>query len=70
MLQGNKILLTGLTGRIGGAAAVALAPSNEVWGLARYTKEGTREAAEKLGVIPVVGDFARGSLDAVPRDFD
>ena len=70
MLEGHKILLTGLTGRIGAAAAVFLAPYNEVWGLARYTRAGSLEEAEKLGIKPIVGDYGRGSLDQVPKDFD
>jgi UDP-glucuronate 4-epimerase len=70
MIEGKKILLTGLTGRIGNAIAVDLVPRNEVWGLARYTRAGSKEAAESIGVKAVVGDYARGSLDQVPTDFD
>jgi nucleoside-diphosphate-sugar epimerase len=70
MLAGKKILLTGLTGRIGQAIATRFAPTCEMWGLARYSREESEEEAKALGVIPVKGDYARGSLDRVPSDFD
>lgn len=70
MLSDCKILITGLTGRIGAAIAADLAPRNEVWGLARFTRTGSREEVEKLGVHAVMGDLARGSLDQTPTDFD
>lgn len=70
MFKGHKILLTGLTGRIGAAAAHFLSPQNEVWGLARFSREGSLEEAQKLGVKTITGDYARGSLDEVPTDFD
>jgi UDP-glucuronate 4-epimerase len=70
MLKNRKILLTGLTGRIGAAIAVRFAPDNEIWGLARYSREGSLEEARALGVTPVRGDFARGSLAEAPTDFD
>ncbi len=70
MLAGKKVLLTGLTGRIGAAFAERFASSCELWGLARYTAEGSLDAAKALGVIPVKGDFAGGSLAELPADFD
>jgi UDP-glucuronate 4-epimerase len=70
MLKGRKVLLTGLTGRIGQAIAVRFAPTCEMWGLARYSRAGSREEAERLGVKPIEGDYARGSLAEVPTDFD
>ena len=70
MLEGRKVLLTGLTGRIGHAIATRFAPTCELWGLARYSQPGSREAAEALGVRPVQGDYAHGSLSELPTDFD
>jgi nucleoside-diphosphate-sugar epimerase len=70
MLEGKKVLLTGLTGRIGQAVATRFAPLCEIWGLARYSREGSWEEAARLGVKPVRGDFAFGALDGVPDDFD
>jgi nucleoside-diphosphate-sugar epimerase len=64
------VLITGLTGRIGRAVAARFAPVCEMWGLARYTRDGSWEETVGLGVRPVRGDFARGSLHEVPTDFD
>jgi nucleoside-diphosphate-sugar epimerase len=50
MLKGYRILLTGLTGQVGGTFADALAPHNEVFGLARFSRPGSREHAEAAGV--------------------
>lgn len=70
MLAGKKVLITGLTGRIGAAIAERFAPTCELWGIARYSAEGSLEAAKKLGVIPVKGDFTTGELSQLPTDFD
>ena len=70
MLDGKKVLITGLTGQIGGAIANAHAPRCEMWGLARYTRGGSREQVEAMGVRPVVCDLARGDFAGVPDDFD
>lgn len=70
MLKNKKILLTGLTGQVGGAFADQLAPHNTVFGLARYSRSGSRERAEQAGVKTVVGDFAAGDLDNAPEDVD
>ena len=70
MLEGKKVLLTGHTGKIGGAIAVRFAGSCDLWGLARYTKAGSLEEAEKIGVRPVRGDFTPEGLVNVPTDFD
>lgn len=68
MLKGHKILITGLTGRLGGTVATALAKDNELWGLARYSGAGQREYWEAAGVRTVVGDYGRGDLAGVPDD--
>jgi UDP-glucuronate 4-epimerase len=70
MLEGKKVLITGHTGRIGQAVGTRFAPICEMWRLARFTREGSIEEAKALGVTPVQGDFARGSLAKVPTDFD
>ncbi|WP_304562074.1 NAD-dependent epimerase/dehydratase family protein [Sphingomonas immobilis] len=70
MLQDQRILLTGVTGRIGGAIAAALAPTNVVWGLARYGRAGSMEEVERTGVIPLRGDFSRDSLENIPPELD
>ncbi|MDB5447033.1 MAG: dependent epimerase/dehydratase [Phenylobacterium sp.] len=70
MLHGRKILLTGLTGQVGGTFADALAPHNEVYGLARFSRPGSREHAEAAGVRTIVGDLAENRLDGIPNDLD
>ncbi|MEH6743056.1 NAD-dependent epimerase/dehydratase family protein [Hyphomonas sp.] len=70
MLKGKKILLTGLTGQVGGAFADQLAQDNDVWGLARYSSPGSRERAEQAGVKTIIGDFAKGELDDAPDEIE
>ncbi len=70
MLSGHKILLTGLTGHVGGAFAKALAPNNELWGFARYSEPGSREKWESAGIKTVAGDFTTGEFTDLPGDFD
>ena len=70
MITGKRILMTGLTGQVGGSLAEQLAPHNEVLGLARYSKPGSRAAVEALGVVPVTCDYASGDFSAVPDDVD
>ena len=50
MPSDRKILITGLTGQIGHPVARYLARDNEVWGVARYSADGSRERAEAIGV--------------------
>lgn len=70
MLKGKKILLTGITGRVGGAFANALLQSNEVWGLARYSTPGAMEYWRDKGVKTVTCDFGAGDFSGVPRNCD
>src|SRR5690606_17766230 len=70
MLSGRKILLTGLTGNLGGSIASALVAGNELWGFARYTRPGQREFWRDKGVRTVVGDCADGGFEGLPDDFD
>lgn len=70
MLKGRKILITGLTGNLAGAIAYALAPHNETWGLARFSRKGQREYWTRHGVHTVVGDLSDESYPGLPDDFD
>lgn len=70
MLVGQKILLTGLTGSLGGSIASALAAENDVWGFARYTRAGQREFWQSKGIHTVAGDCADGIFGGLPADFD
>jgi nucleoside-diphosphate-sugar epimerase len=70
MLKGHRILLTGLTGQVGGTFADMLAPHNEVWGLARFSRPGSREHAAAAGVRTIVGDLAENDFDGAPDGVD
>jgi UDP-glucuronate 4-epimerase len=70
MLQGHKILLTGITGQVGGALAKSLGPHNDVWGIARFSQPGTREQAESHGLKTVLGDLSKSEFDELPSNFD
>lgn len=70
MLKGARLLMTGITGQVGGSIAGQLAPHNEIFGLARYSNPGSQDHAKKLGVTPIVCDYTSGNFDNVPNDFD
>lgn len=70
MLKNKRIAITGLTGQIGGSVIRLLAPHNEIIGLARYTREGSREEVEALGVKAIACDYASGNFEGVPDDVD
>lgn len=69
MLRNEKILITGATGKIAFPIARSLAPRNEVWGAARFTKSGDRDKLTAAGIRPLQLDMSSGDLSAVPDDF-
>lgn len=69
MLQNEKILITGASGKIAFPIARALAQHNEVWGAARFSKPGDREKLENAGIRPLQLDVASGDFSSVPDDF-
>ncbi len=69
MLQGEKILITGATGKIAFPIARELAVNNEVWGAARLQKPGDRERLQAAGITPVAVDLASGDFSMLPDDF-
>lgn len=69
-LSGKRILITGPASQVGLPIARALAPTNQVFGLARFGDARSRERLESLGVECIAVDLAGGSLDAVPADPD
>ncbi len=69
-MEGEKILVTGVTGQVGGPVARSLASDNDVWAAARFSDEGKRRDLEARGVTCVVSDFEKGDFAALPRDFD
>ncbi len=70
MLSGKKILVTGPAGQIAFPLAEYLARENEVWGVARFTVEGSRERVEAAGVKAVTADLTAGDFSALPTDFE
>ena len=69
-LQGARILVTGPTGQVAFPLARALARTNEVIGLARFSRGGDRERLEAVGVRCVAADLGGDALDGVPGDVD
>jgi nucleoside-diphosphate-sugar epimerase len=70
MLSGKKILVTGPAGQIAFPLAEYLARENEVWGVARFTVEGSRERVEAAGVKAVTADLTAGDFSELPDDFE
>jgi nucleoside-diphosphate-sugar epimerase len=69
VLEGEKILITGASGKIAFPIARALAKTNEVWGLARLRAAGDREKLADAGIQPLAFDFSSGDFSALPDDF-
>jgi len=69
MLNGEKILVTGPAGRIAEPLCQYLAPHNEVWGIARFSEEGSRQRVEGHGVTTRLCDLGDGQFDGLPDDF-
>jgi nucleoside-diphosphate-sugar epimerase len=68
-LQGEKILVTGPAGQIAFPLAASLAADNEVWGVARFSEEGSRQRVEDAGVRTMALDLAEGDYSGLPSDF-
>jgi nucleoside-diphosphate-sugar epimerase len=69
MLEDQKILITGPAGRIAFGIAKALAPKNEVWGIARFSDPAARTEVEALGVITRALDLGDPDFGDLPSDF-
>ncbi|MBB2991880.1 nucleoside-diphosphate-sugar epimerase [Mycolicibacterium iranicum] len=69
MLQGEKILITGATGKIAYPIARALAPHNDVWGAARLRDPADRDKLATAGVTPLALDLSAGDFSSLPDDF-
>lgn len=70
MLDAQKILITGATGKIAFPIARALAAAgNEVWGVARLKDPTGRDRLAAAGIRPVALDIGAGDLSELPEDF-
>ncbi|MCK9564261.1 MAG: NAD(P)-dependent oxidoreductase [Bacteroidales bacterium] len=69
MLKGEKILITGATGKIAFPIARELARHNEVWGAARLRGEGDQEKLAAAGIRPLALDISQGDFSSLPDDF-
>lgn len=69
-LEGRTIIVTGPTGQVALPVTRALAASNTVIGLARFSDEAERERLEADGVTCIPVNLADGDFRAVPREVD
>lgn len=67
--SGRKILVTGPTGNLGRPLALALAATNEVWGLARFGNAEVRAELEAAGVRCIERDLSSDPTRGIPDDF-
>jgi nucleoside-diphosphate-sugar epimerase len=69
LLDAEKILITGATGKIAFPIARALATSNEVWGAARLKDPADRQRLVDAGIKPVALDIGATDWSDLPGDF-
>jgi UDP-glucuronate 4-epimerase len=69
VLDGEKVLITGVTGKISFPIARRLAERNEVWGVARLQKPGDEERLAAAGIRPHPLDVSTGDFSSLPDDF-
>lgn len=69
MLHGEKILITGATGKIAFPIARALAAHNEVWGAARLRDPTDRDKLTSAGITPLALDLSAGDFSSLADDF-
>jgi nucleoside-diphosphate-sugar epimerase len=70
-LEGQRILITGVTGSVADPVARALGERGSVvYGAARFSKTDAKRALEDTGVRTLTIDLETDSLDEVPSDLD
>ncbi|BBX09708.1 NAD-dependent epimerase/dehydratase family protein [Mycolicibacterium aichiense] len=69
-MRGSKILITGVSGQVATPVALAMAPDNEVWGIARFTDSAVKDSLERAGVRCETINMAAGDFTGLPTDFD
>lgn len=68
-LSGERILISGATGKIARPLVERLAADNEVWAIARFSGDSERRALEAVGVTTRKVDLNAPDLSAIPNDF-
>ncbi|WP_077079860.1 NAD-dependent epimerase/dehydratase family protein [Mycobacterium numidiamassiliense] len=68
-LRGQKVLITGATGKVAFPIARALAADNEVWGAARLRSPADRDKLTAAGITPIAFDVSTGDFSGLPGDF-
>jgi UDP-glucuronate 4-epimerase len=69
MISGEKILISGASGKVAGPLALHLAKDNEVWGVARFSDPATRTALDDAGITTRKVDVGSGDFSELPDDF-
>lgn len=69
MLDGEKVLITGATGKIAFPIARVLAEGNEVWGAARLRNAADRAKLTAAGITPFTLDMNDPDFSQLPEDF-
>ena len=70
-ITGKRILVTGASGRVGTPMCERLvADQNEVWGICRFSRAGTRERLDEMGVNTRVVQLHNPDFSQLPEDFD
>ncbi|MFQ5822608.1 MAG: NAD-dependent epimerase/dehydratase family protein [bacterium] len=70
MVKNKKILIFGVSGRVGFDLAKSLVNNNKVLGVARFTNLETRQQLEALGINTFQMDVAKQDLNKISSDFD
>jgi nucleoside-diphosphate-sugar epimerase len=69
-LTNKKVLIVGVSGRVGSSLAEMLVNENEVHGVARFSDPAVRKRLNKLGVKTIKMDVVKGEISKLPLDFD
>jgi UDP-glucuronate 4-epimerase len=69
VLSDRKILFTGATGQAIRPSAEAMAESNEVWCIARFSDAATKTELEAKGIKTLPWTMGESELDGLPHDF-